>query len=152
MFLAGFSDVTNHVSKMKNSEVSLFCSGVAICRPVTVVAWIGKIFFFKFLWKCVPSDSLLTQYNHDLHTTLIPHLYLNHKVFWSQSLFNLQAWKDWTVRFVLQFREFVGRKSTFFSFMNHKSLHVLAINFIPNFWSQAIICAGGTPKNDRKTQ
>ena len=43
----------------------------------------------------VPSDSLLTQYNHHTHTTLIPHLYLNHKVFWSQSLFNLQEWKDW---------------------------------------------------------
>ena len=42
MFLAGFSDVTNHVSKMKNSEVSLLFSAVVICRPVTDVAWIGK--------------------------------------------------------------------------------------------------------------
>ena len=51
MFFPGFSDVTNHVHMMEISEGSLFFSAIAICRPVTGAAWIGKKFFLNFCYE-----------------------------------------------------------------------------------------------------
>ena len=69
MFFPGFSDVTNHVHMMKISEGSLFFSAIAICRPVTGAAWIGKKIFSNFCYEMFQ----VTHFWVNTITTLIPH-------------------------------------------------------------------------------